>query len=78
MKYYIYIVENPERRIYIGQTANLEDRMKRHNNNQVKSTKFRGPWKLIFTESHLTRGEAMIREKQLKKWRRELLLKLIG
>jgi len=77
MNYYIYILESKTGKFYIGQSANLEARLERHNSNRVKSTKFKGPWKVIYTERYSSRSEAMIREKQLKKWRRELLLNLI-
>ena len=77
MKYTLYILKNPEQKFYIGQTADLEKRLARHNSNRVTSTKNRGPWEIINTECFSSRGDAMIREKQLKKWRRELLMKLI-
>ncbi len=70
--FYVYAIYNQIRdKIYIGHTVNLEERIDRHNKklpSKVKSftSKNNGMWKLIHKESFLTRGEAMIREKQLK------------
>jgi len=65
--FYTYILKSKSSgRFYIGQTDNLEMRIKRHNENTVKSTKNRGPWDLVHCESHFTRSEALIRERYLK------------
>ncbi len=53
-------------RLYIGQTNNLEQRLKRHNRNLNKATKNRGPWKVIFTASCSSRAEAVALENKLK------------
>ena len=37
------------RLLYIGQTNNLSDRIKRHNKNQNKWTRFKGPWKVLYS-----------------------------
>ncbi|GAJ24079.1 unnamed protein product [marine sediment metagenome] len=73
----LYILRNLKGKFYIGQTSNLEERLTRHNTNRPKYTRNKGPWTLVYQKSYPTRAEAMKREKQLKKWRRELLLKLI-
>ena len=78
MKFKGYILENPKGEYYKGHTSNLDARLERHNSGSVKSTRGKGPWKCVYTESFATKGEAMIREKQIKKWRRELLDKLIS
>lgn len=77
MTYTLYILQNSEDRFYIGQTSDLEKRIERHNAGDNPYTKHKGPWVLVYTEIFGNRGDAMIREKQLKKWRRELLLNLI-
>ncbi len=75
--YTVYILQNPEGKFYIGQTQDLDKRLKRHNENRSQYTKKKGPWKLVHQETFSDRSKAMKRERQLKKWRRELLLKLI-
>lgn len=72
---YVYVLQNKEGRWYIGQTDNLEMRLSRHNNNQVKSTKNRGPWQIIYTESFDSRAKAMQREEYLKSGRGRSFLK---
>jgi putative endonuclease len=53
-------------RYYVGQTANLEDRLKRHNQGRSKYTKSGIPWKLVFSESFVSRSEAEELEKRIK------------
>jgi putative endonuclease len=55
------------KKIYIGFTSNLEQRLKSHNELATKgyTLKFR-PWNLVLQEEFETKREAMKREKQLK------------
>ena len=65
--YYTYILKSlSSKRYYIGHTNNLDLRLKRHNENQVTSTKNRGPWELVYFEEYETRSKAMYRERYLK------------
>ena len=66
MSYFTYILENPEGRFYIGQTSDLELRLKRHNEGRVFWTKSRGPWSLAYWSEFSARSEAMAREKALE------------
>jgi len=54
-------------KLYIGYTSNLDQRIKSHNEIGTKgyTLRFR-PWNLIYTESHNSKKEALVREKQLK------------
>ena len=68
--YYTYIIKSPSLNIYyIGQTNNLEDRLKRHNQNRNKYTKGKGPWKLVYSKSFNTRAEAVQLETILKNFK---------
>ena len=77
------IVSESSGKIYIGQTIDINLRLKQHNTegeeHLSKYTKQnKGPWKLIYTELLETRTKALIREKQLKSFRgREFIKKLI-
>ena len=51
---------------YVGQTKDLEFRLKRHNLGRVRSTKANRPWKLLHSQSCTTRSEAMRQEKWYK------------
>lgn len=55
-------------KIYIGQTNNLDRRVKEHNEKRGQhfTSKFDGGWELIYKETAENRKEAIIREKQLK------------
>jgi len=67
MIYYIYAIKSSVyNRIYVGFTANLEKRIKEHNQGKTKSTKGFTPWYLIYYETTETRIEARKREKYLK------------
>jgi putative endonuclease len=65
--YYVYVLKSlKDGNLYIGQTSDLNKRLRCHNSGRVKSTKRRAPFKLIYVDEFSTRGEAMKREKFLK------------
>lgn len=71
------------KKIYIGFTSNLEERLLSHNILGVKgwTIKYR-PWTVIHTETFEMKKDAMAREKELKtgkgrEWIHEVLLKNI-
>ena len=51
---------------YVGITENVDRRLDEHEKGKSKSTRGRGPFELIHTESFETRDEARAREKFLK------------
>ena len=66
--YFVYILKSlMDSGYYIGQTKNLDDRLKKHNSGQVRSTKSRLPFVLVRKEVFPTRSEARKRENYLKK-----------
>lgn len=76
MSYFVYVLQNREKELYIGQTKNIDDRITRHNTGRSLSTKNKGPYILIHKEEFNTRAEAVRREKELKsgqgrKWIKE-------
>lgn len=80
MKYYVYILESEfDHSFYIGQTSNLKQRLDKHNEGLSKYTKKKIPWKIVYHEEYATRGEAMKRERFLKKQRnRNFYMNLIS
>jgi putative endonuclease len=68
--YYVYALYNKEsNKIYIGQTGNLEERLKIHKNkvfNKSYTSRFKGAWELVYKEEVEDRSLALKREKQLK------------
>ena len=76
----IYAIYNSNSdKFYIGQTENLEYRLKLHNEHAFKgyTSRFPGQWELIYKESVATRQEALMREKQLKSARGREFIKSI-
>ena len=77
--YYIYIISNWNNKvIYIGVTNNLERRIFEHKSKLIPgfSSKYNLN-KLVYYEQYVDIREAITREKELKKWKREKKNKLI-
>lgn len=69
--YYVYILSTSSNTLYTGQTNNLGKRLKEHQSKSTKSARYIRYFnsvKLVYSEKHKTRKEAMQREIQLKKW----------
>jgi putative endonuclease len=67
VEYFLYILYSPSfNRTYTGQTNNLDNRLTYHNSGKVNSTKLYKPWVLIYSESFVSRAEAMKKEKWFK------------
>jgi putative endonuclease len=65
--FYVYLLKSlKDGNYYIGQTENIEARLKYHNRGRVKSTKNRRPFILIGAEEYQTRKESRWREYNLK------------
>lgn len=81
MPYFVYILRTSSNTLYIGQTNNLEKRLKEHQSKSAKSSKYIRYFdsvKLIYSEKYSTRKEAVRREVQLKRWtklKKEALIK---
>ena len=71
--YYIYILANKTNSVvYIGVTCDLKRRVYEHKNAQIEGfTKKYHVDKLVYNECFSNINDALKREKQLKKWRRE-------
>ena len=65
--FFVYILEAIEsKKYYIGQTENLEGRVKQHNKGRNLSTKAYIPWQLKWWKEFETRSEAIKTERKLK------------
>lgn len=70
MHYFVYILRTSFNTLYIGQTNNLERRLKEHQEKTAKSAKYIrhfSSFEIVYSEVYPTRSEAMKREWQLKK-----------
>ncbi|MBI5358233.1 GIY-YIG nuclease family protein [Candidatus Amesbacteria bacterium] len=67
---FVYILKTSGNTLYIGQTCDLEKRLKEHREKSIRSAKYIkyfDSFELVYSESFETRSEAMHREAQLKK-----------
>ncbi|SDR04480.1 GIY-YIG nuclease family protein [Flagellimonas zhangzhouensis] len=78
-EYYVYILTNiPNGTLYIGMTNDLERRILEHKTGSVEGfTKKYGLKTSIYFEVHQNVNEAILREKQLKKWKRQWKIELV-
>ena len=75
----IYIMTNkPNGTLYVGVTSDLIRRVWQHREHLSDGfTKKYDLTKLVYFEQHKTMESAILREKQLKQWKREWKIKLI-
>lgn len=78
-EYYVYILASQKYgTLYIGITSNLLKRVYQHKEGLVAGfTKKYHVHKLVYYEVHEDVHEAILREKQMKKWRRDWKINLI-
>ena len=77
---FVYILFSKIRdRYYVGTSADIESRMRKHNSNHKGFTGYVGDWVLVYSEKFSTKELANKRERQIKAWKsRKLIEKLIG
>jgi len=65
--FFVYVLRSDTTgRHYVGFASDLVQRLGQHNTGITKSTKNRGPWKLVYQEALQTRSAAIRRERYLK------------
>ncbi len=79
MTYYMYIIQSESNGgFYIGHSHDVDLRVARHNLGWTRSTRGRGPWKLVYVEKFETKLDAIRREREIKKRKsREYICRLI-
>ena len=66
--WFVYIIQSQtDGSFYVGHTHDLELRVVRHNDGWTTSTKTGRPWTLVYSEPCSSKGEAMKRERQIKR-----------
>lgn len=71
MAFYVYILRTSSNTLYIGQTKDLQNRLKQHKSKSKSSAKYmryHSSFKLVHQETYPTRSLAMKREAELKNW----------
>jgi putative endonuclease len=79
MSAHVYILASkPNGTLYIGVTTNLPERVAQHKSKQIDGfTKDYDVTRLVCFEEFFDVRDAIVREKQLKKWRRAWKIDLI-
>ena len=76
--YYVYIVTNDSRMLYVGVTSDLEKRVSEHKHKARPGFTARyNVDQLVYYESTFDVHAALAREKQIKAWRREKKMELV-
>lgn len=80
MTFSVYILKCADDTLYVGCTNNLEKRLHEHNHakNGAHYTKIRRPVTLLYSETFKTLLKARGREAEIKRWKREKKIELIG
>jgi len=76
--YFVYILANGKRMLYIGVTNDLQRRVHEHRQKQIPGyTQHYNIARLVYFETTLNSRAAIAREKQIKGWTRDKKLALI-
>ena len=78
--FYTYIIFSSDlNKYYVGSTANIEDRLRRHNQKHMGFTGKNSDWKIVYVEAFETKTASLKRELEIKKWKSRILIeKLIS
>jgi len=70
---FVYILSNVSNKVlYIGVTSDLEHRIRQHKEKQIKCfTQKYNVTKLVYYEEYNNMMDAIVREKQMKVWKRQ-------
>ena len=78
LSWIVYILECSDKTLYTGITNDLESRLVKHRNGTgAKYTRGRAPYKVVHTELHRTKGQALKRELEIKSFSRDQKLRVI-
>ena len=67
MAYRVYVIQNRERKFYIGVSYDIARTLQQHNTGQSRWTKGRGPWRMIWQSEDLSLSEARKLENPMKR-----------
>ncbi|MDD5110517.1 MAG: GIY-YIG nuclease family protein [Patescibacteria group bacterium] len=65
--FYVYLLQSKkDGNFYLGSTNDLRKRFREHNDGEVRSTKSRIPFELLYYEAYKVERDARLREHNLK------------
>ena len=74
--FYLYILYSANLdSYYVGATADVAERLKRHLSNHHGYTAKAKDWEIVYTENFESKTEALAREKMIKSWKSKILIK---
>jgi len=77
--WWIYLLRCGDGTLYCGIALDVEARLKQHQDGKgAKYTRGRNPLELVYREACATKAEALRREREIKRMRREAKLQLCG
>lgn len=77
--FFVYIIYSSSHDVYYkGVSEEPLRRLEEHNSDRSRYTSGKGPWELVYTEQLPSKRDALIREKQIKKWNRETIERAIN
>jgi putative endonuclease len=77
MDHFVYILQSETtQRYYVGESADVSNRLYRHNSKSTTSTRHGVPWKVVHVVTCVDRTAALLLEKKIKgrgigRWLRE-------
>lgn len=81
MPFFVYILRTSGNTLYIGQTNNLARRLKEHLGKSARSARYIRCFEsaeLVYSEEQPSRGDALRRERELRKWTKGKKEKLVA
>lgn len=79
MAFYVYILLCNDGSFYTGYTKDVNERTRQHENgNGAKYTKAHKPQRVVYVENFVSRGEAMRREREIKKLSHQQKIELVN
>jgi putative endonuclease len=79
MAWFIYILQSEvDGDFYKGITEDIDKRIYEHNTGQSQFTSTKMPWRLVYFKEMVSKKDAIIEEKRIKRLNRKSLLKIIG
>ena len=75
---FVYILQSENSgRFYIGSTDDIPRRLAERQRGKDKATRYRGPWKLVYSEQFTTLPEARRREYEIKQWKSSKMIRAL-
>ncbi len=78
-QHFVYIIRSTsDSTFYKGYSTDYTKRLAEHNAGMSRYTSTKGPWVLVYVEQHLTKRDALIRERKLKRCNSDYIRWLIS